>query len=69
MAFIQSGLPCRAESCATTVPEAGPSRLPWGRYIGSTHGISTEEKPRSLSSWIALSRPKALGLVRLALGT
>lgn len=69
MAFIQPSLPCRAECCATTLSESGPSRLPWGRDIGSTHGVSTEERLRSLSSWIALSRPKALGLVRLALGT
>ena len=34
-----SGLPCRAESCAATVSDSGPSRLPWGRDIGSTHGV------------------------------
>ena len=55
------------------VSYSGPSRLPWGRDIGSTHGVwggvVQTGKLRSLSSWIALSRLKALSLVSFALGT
>ena len=71
--FIYSGLPCRTESCAATVSDTGRSRLPWGRDMGSAHGVVhhtiQKEKLRSHSSWIALSRPKALSWVRFAVDT